>query len=88
MKLTAKELESLVCNNTMNDYMRDCVGSALCDALYDSANSDEDYPNQYHVLYEATFYNSPSDDDIALCLDYIHDVLGYDLDDFNLELKL
>lgn len=87
MKLTAKELEVLTCNSDFHDSMRDRVGSALCNSLYDSANSEDDYPGEYAELYNACFYNSPSDDDIFLCLEYIEDILQYDLKDYELEIN-
>lgn len=88
MKLSAEELSTLVSNCELNDYMRERIGSALCKSLYDSANSEEDYPGEYAKLYDASFYNKPDDNDIELCLNYIEEVLSYDLNDFELELDL
>lgn len=88
MKLTAKELEIITCNSEFNDFMRMNIGAGLCKSLYDSANSEEDYPGKYAELYNACFYNSPSDDDIFLCLDYIEEILQYDLNDYELEIDL
>ena len=89
MKITAKELEALVCNTEgMNDYLKSCIGSSLCNALYDSANTPEDYPDEYSVLYDASFYNTLSNDDIFLCLSYIEDVLQEDLEKFELIITL
>ena len=88
MELTARELKAIVSNTTLNDYMRSCIGSALCRCIYDSANSKEDYPDEYSCLYDASFYNKPNDNDILLCFDYIEEVLGYDLNDYTLQVSL
>lgn len=89
MKLTASELETLVLNvEGMNEYVRGCIGSALCRALYDSANEPEDYPGEYSVLYDATFYNCPSVDDMALCFSYMREVWQEELEDVDLTLYL
>lgn len=88
MKITAKELEVIICNSEINHYLRSRIGSSLCNSLYDPANFEDDYPGQYIELYDAGFYNEPSDDDIFLCFEYISEVLCYDLRDFELELNL
>lgn len=75
MKVTPKELEIIVCNSELNDYMRERIGYALCRNIYDSANSPEDYPGNFSVLYNASFYNRPSDDDIFLCIEYMTEVV-------------
>lgn len=76
MKVTPKELEMIVCNSELNDYMRERIGYALCKKIYDSANSPEDYLGEYSVLYDGSFYNKPSDDDIFLCIEYMIEVIG------------
>ena len=88
MKLTAKELEVLTCNCEFNDFMRAKIGSALCASLYDSANSEDDYPDKYGKMYDGSFYNEPDDDDIVLCLSYIEEILGYDLNDYMLTIDI
>lgn len=90
MTLSAKELEKLICNidGNANGYLRSCIGTALCKALYDSANSPEDYPGEYGKLYDASFYNRPDDDDIFLCLSYIENVLQENPEEFELTLSL
>lgn len=89
MKLSAYELKMIICNtNGMTDYLRNRIGSALCERLYDPANSEEDYPEEYVSLYDASNYNRPDNDFIFLCFDYICDVLQEDEDKFMLELDL
>ena len=84
MKLKVKELDAICRNMEPNEYLRSCIGSALCKRLYDSANVDK-YQEEYVLLNDASFYNCPSEGDIFLCLDYL-DENGYSDDELELDV--
>ena len=72
MKIKLNEFSEFIRNCEPNEFLRECIGGGLCRLLYDSANVDE-YEDEYKALGEASFYNSPSEDDIFKCLDYLEE---------------
>ena len=84
MKLKVNELDAICRNMEPNEYLRGCIGSALCKRLYDSANVDK-YQEECELLNDASFYNCPSEDDIFLCLDYLEEN-GFSDDELELDV--
>lgn len=86
--ITLKDLQAITRQSTYSKYMRSCVGSALCKIIYDPANSDDDYPDGYSVLNDASFYNEPDEDDILKAIEYCEEVLQLELDSEEISLDI
>ena len=80
MKITAKDLQKIICNCQLNkepnDYLRDKIGSALCRVLYGN-----EFEEEYKELGDAGYYNCPSEEEIFKCFDYMeeHDMIEEEL---------